>query len=149
MPSRCRVRVIFGQDFGITRKEAVEELQKWGASTAESDWLRVAEHAHLRTFHPKILLWKEQRGGRASFHVVLGSSNVTQAAFGLNVEANVRMFLTGDQYDQLVSWADDLFDFSTPVDESWFKRYVEAPSGYGSRWPPARSRSPPVTACLP
>jgi HKD family nuclease len=80
----CRkFRVIIGKDFGITRKAACTALMGWLPPTRKGQFM-VADR--ISGFHPKVVFWKETNG--RSFAIV-GSSNLTRAAFETNYEANV------------------------------------------------------------
>ena len=66
---------IVGTDFGITRKDACKAVLAWLPKAMKSDFLAADR---ISGFHPKLVLWMTKTG---ECHLVLGSSNLTQAAF--------------------------------------------------------------------
>jgi hypothetical protein len=74
-------------------------------------------------FHPKAVFWKEKSG--RSFAVV-GSSNLTHAAFESNYEANTYSALSGAEYRAARRWLYAIESQSEPVSEDWLSRYKEA-----------------------
>jgi hypothetical protein len=100
---------IVGTDFGLTRKDACRAVLKWLPAQFKCNFLAVDQVAG---FHPKVLFWKEQNG---SCHLVLGSSNITQAAFATNYEANVRTRISKKQYAALRTWLQQVEDASSPI----------------------------------
>lgn len=120
---RCSIfRLVIGADFGTTRKAAVE---------ASLDWLPVrfrgcilAFNQQGVSFHPKSMLWKEHDG---THHVLIGSSNLTNAAFTRNVEANVTLRLSATEYEHALAWFTEIESRSVEVNERWLDAYEEAP----------------------
>src|SRR5277367_20496 len=91
--SDCRrFRIIVGSNFGITRKAACEKVMRWLPPTRKSEFL-VADQ--IPGFHPKAMFWKDKRG---KCFAVIGSSNLTRAAFETNYEANVFSPITEADY---------------------------------------------------
>src|SRR2546430_1237814 len=86
---------IVGTDFGITRKAACKAVLAWLPEAMKNDFLAADR---ISGFHPKLVLWKTKAG---ECHLVLGSSNLTQAAFSTNYEANVFSTIPKDQYDYI------------------------------------------------
>jgi HKD family nuclease len=81
--SGCRgFRLVIGKDFGITRKAACEAVMRWLPSKRKSQFL-VADL--IDGFHPKAVFWSESD----NYYAIVGSSNLTRAAFETNYEANV------------------------------------------------------------
>jgi hypothetical protein len=74
-------------------------------------------------FHPKLVLWKTNTGECC---LVLGSSNLTQAAFSTNYEANIFLTIPEDQYDYIKDWIYTMQPQCSPVSEDWIERYKEA-----------------------
>jgi hypothetical protein len=117
---RCRkFRFIVGKDFGITRKIACESALRWLPPKRKGDF-RVAEG--ISGFHPKALFWKEANG---KMYALVGSSNLTRAAFDANYEANIRSTLTQTDYDAVLVWLKRIEDKSIGVSE-WLPTYKEA-----------------------
>ena len=69
---------IVGIDFGITRKDACKAVLAWLPKAMKSDFLAADR---ISGFHTKLVIWKTRTG---DCHIVLGSSNLTQAAFSTN-----------------------------------------------------------------
>ena len=82
-PSCSSFRIIIGKDFGITRKAACEKVMRWLPSKRKGQFM-VADG--IAGFHPKAIFWKEKDGRCFS---IVGSSNLTRAAFETNYEANL------------------------------------------------------------
>lgn len=118
----CRsFRVITGRDFGITRKAACEKVMGWLPPKRKAQFM-VADR--IGGFHPKAVFWKEQEGG---YFAVVGSSNLTQAAFGTNYEANVFLPLSEADYVKGKKWVKQIEKRSVVMSEDWLKNYKEAP----------------------
>jgi hypothetical protein len=115
---------IIGKDFGITRKAACESVLEWLPKRFLADFL-VADS--IAGFHPKALFWRD---GRGRFHMLVGSSNMTEAAMSGNVEANVYRAVTREEFDAARQWVGELANNSVPV-SGWLDKYEEA-----KRWTP-------------
>ena len=114
-----RFRFIVGKDFGITRKVACEAVLGWLPPRLKGSFLVADE---LKGFHPKAMFWKESDG---RMYAVIGSSNLTNAAFALNYEANVFCELTADKFDDVKEWVSEIEDGCVPVSEDWLASYRE------------------------
>lgn len=124
----CRVfRFIIGKDFGITKKAACEKVMRWLSARHKRQFL-VADR--IGGFHPKAIFWKETSGH--SFAVV-GSSNMTRAAFESNYEVNTYSRLSATEYARAREWIDRIESQSAVVTPDWLSRYREAPLRGGSR----------------
>jgi hypothetical protein len=123
LPGTCkRFSFLFGTDFGITRKAAVQALLKW---TPKHFLVNVRAVDQLSGFHPKVIFGYLSDG---SHFLLAGSSNQTSAGFGANVEANVFMDLTTDDYNKLKKLFIGTFSSASPVSEDWLLDYVERSS---------------------
>jgi hypothetical protein len=111
---------IVGTDFGITTKEACRSVLNWLPKTMKNDFLAADG---VSGFHPKLVLWKNRN---AEYNIVLGSSNLTQAAFSTNYEANVYSTISEEQYDAIKDWIYSVRLLCSPVSEDWIKEYKEA-----------------------
>lgn len=135
--SCARFRLITGKDFGITRKHACKEVLKWLPRRFKGQFL-VADG--IAGFHPKAVFWKEE-GGR-SFAIV-GSSNLTNAAFVRNYEANVVSELSDAEYKRVKTWLSRIERNCETVSPTWLDEYAEAefpkPSPSGQKHKVARS----------
>src|ERR1700683_4916940 len=87
-PKCRRFRLIIGKDFGITRKGACETVMRWLPAKRKGQFL-VADR--IGGFHPKAVIWTE---ADKKVFAIIGSSNLTRAAFETNYEANVVCSLT-------------------------------------------------------
>lgn len=128
--SDCRrFRVIAGKDFGITRKVACVALMNWLPSKRKSDFLVADE---VSGFHPKAMFWK---GTNGRHFAIIGSSNLTRAAFETNYEANIHCELNATEYQQAKTWISLIEKQSVVVSEDWLAKYHEMPfsGGRGSR----------------
>lgn len=122
-----RFRVIIGKDFGITRKTACQKLMRWLPPNRKGQFM-VADG--IRGFHPKAVFWKESSG---KAFAIVGSSNLTSAAFETNHEANVYCQLSKADYAQGKQWVKRIEKQSVVVSEDWLKKYKEAPLKGGRR----------------
>ena len=89
---------IVGTDFGITRKIACQNVLNWLPKNMKSDFLAADG---ISGFHPKLMIWKTKK---ESYNLVLGSSNLTQAAFSTNYEANILTAISIEQYEVIKKW---------------------------------------------
>jgi HKD family nuclease len=150
--SHCRrFRIVIGRDFGITRKAACEKVMEW--LPKERKWqFKVADQ--IAGFHPKAVFWKEANGHAFA---IVGSSNLTRAAFETNYEANIYCPITASDYEVAKAWVRRIEKGSVVVSEDWLKQYNEGarvPSDgqSGRRSSPKdgdRDRSPLVSIQLP
>lgn len=121
--------IIVGTDFGITRKDACQSLARWIPARFRHRFL-VADD--ISGFHPKAMFWREADG---TCHGLVGSSNLTRAAFSRNHEANVYTRLTRPQFQQVRTWMAGIEKDTAQFSEEWLDDYVEAPPN------PARKRT--------
>ncbi|WP_122550835.1 phospholipase D family protein [Pseudomonas viridiflava] len=111
---------IVGKDFGITRKDACRAVMKWLPADRHQEFM-VAES--INGFHPKAMFWKELDG---RCYALLGSSNLTQAAFSTNFEANGFACITDEQFQLASEWIEKVFEVSVTLNETWLDKYQEA-----------------------
>jgi hypothetical protein len=122
----CRhFRMIIGKDFGITRKAACRAVMNWLPPYLKAYFLVAGQ---IAGFHPKAVFWKEASG--CTF-AIIGSSNLTVAAFATNYEANLFCALTLPDYQAAKKWVDTILQKSVPVSEAWLENYQEAPVNGG------------------
>lgn len=110
-------RAIIGTQFAQTEPWALSALDE------VKDRLRVAISS-TGTFHPKLVIgWK---GGR--IRAIVGSSNLTGAAFSSNIELN--LLLSGEANDPvavgLAEFLDEAWEAGTELSAEWLDRYTEA-----------------------
>ncbi len=111
---------IVGTDFGLTRKDACKAVLSWLPKEMKSDFLAADK---ISGFHPKLVLWKTRTG---ECHLVLGSSNLTQAAFSTNYEANAFFTIPEGQYEEIKDWVYSIRLQCSPISEDWLEGYKEA-----------------------
>jgi HKD family nuclease len=117
----CKVKIIIGKDFGITRKEACKQVLKWLPSNCKHSFYVAA---YIGGFHPKAMFWKERDG---KCYSLVGSSNLTEAAFKSNYEANLYSQVNSKTYQDVTEWVGELIEHhSRPVDPKWLAEYKEA-----------------------
>lgn len=139
-----RFRLIVGKDFGITRKEACLRALRWLPSERKGDFL-VADQ--IIGFHPKAAFWRDADG---QTFMLVGSSNLTRAAFGKNIEANVFSPIPEKQFLEAKQWIAWIEERSVPMSESWLEQYVEASrETSGGTRKAAEAELPVVTFQLP
>jgi hypothetical protein len=119
-PECRRFRIIIGSDFGITRKAACEKVMRWLPPERKGQFM-VADR--IVGFHPKAVFWRDKRG---ECFALVGSSNLTRAAFETNYEANVFCQLSETEYIRGKKWVKDIEKQSVVVSEDWLKQYKEA-----------------------
>ncbi|MGV4658948.1 phospholipase D family protein [Burkholderia pseudomallei] len=142
-----RFRFIVGKDFGITRKDACRHVLKRLPASQKANFL-VADQ--IMGFHPKTVIWRTANG---QTWMIIGSSNLSRAAFNSNVEANILVEVSKQEFERAKTWIDEIETCSVPVSEDWLERYVEAarnPGGHTGKHKRARQDgSPVITFKLP
>jgi len=117
-----RVLFVVGTDFGLSRKKAMLEVLRWIPKAASFLFKAVPRNQLPGGFHPKVVFWKSKSG---EHYCVLGSSNLSKAAFSDNYEANVVLHISKAQFDQLASWLVTVP--SVPISRDWIRhKYKEA-----------------------
>ncbi|WP_145156304.1 phospholipase D family protein [Pseudomonas oryzihabitans] len=118
---------IVGKDFGITRKNACRTVLGWLPADRHQEFM-VAES--INGFHPKAMFWRELDG---KCYALLGSSNLTKAAFSTNYEANGFSVISDEQFEFSSEWIEQVHGVSVTLDETWLNKYEEArqPAGGG------------------
>lgn len=132
-------RLIIGKDFGITRKHACRSVLKWLPAKRKNEFM-VAEL--IAGFHPKAVFWKSNS---EKHYAIVGSSNLTKAAFETNYEVNVFSEISERSYEQAKKWIKEIETFAVPVSEDWLRKYQEAVTAKGG----SRKRQSKVTAPEP
>lgn len=131
-------RLIIGKDFGITRKEACFKVLKWLPPARKAQFL-VADN--IQGFHPKAVFWTSS-DGRA--YALIGSSNLTNAAFSKNYEANVALEISKEEYLHAKAWVRGIEDLSVVVSEDWLEKYVEGKQPTPNQSPRAEEQPTPT-----
>lgn len=114
---------IVGTDFGITTKNACRKVLKWLPNSMKNDFLAADA---ISGFHPKLIMWKDESD---QCNLLLGSSNLTQAAVTTNYEANVLTKISKEQYDIIKNWVYSIRLACSPISEDWLESYKEAKRG--------------------
>jgi len=113
-------KLIIGKDFGITRKLACSKVLKWLPPKRKPQFI-VADN--IQGFHPKAMFWLDSCDKAFS---LIGSSNLTSAAFNKNYEANIFSEISHSEYVKARAWIYDIERHSVPVSEDWIKSYRES-----------------------
>lgn len=113
-------KFIFGQDFGLSKKVAIRAVLKWLPAYLKCN-LMVAQG--IQGFHPKAVFWKNIKN---ECFALIGSSNLTDAAFTTNYEANVVTEISERDFESVKQWANKIAMQSVPVSEDWLDQYQEA-----------------------
>ena len=138
----CRhFRLIIGKDFGITRKLACELVIKWLPGERKSQFM-VADN--IQGFHPKAIFWKNASGKCFS---LVGSSNLTRAAFKKNYEANIHAEIAPNEFATAKRWVKAIEAKSVVVSKDWLDSYQE--SAVQPRKGSAKSGAVTVSLFLP
>jgi len=112
-------RLIVGKDFGITRKLACSKVMDWLPAERKIQFL-VADN--IAGFHPKAIFWKEAND---KWFALIGSSNLTKAAFESNYEANFYSEIDEESYLEAKYWIGEITEKSVVVSEDWLDQYIE------------------------
>ncbi|ETR68424.1 MAG: hypothetical protein OMM_10542 [Candidatus Magnetoglobus multicellularis str. Araruama] len=121
--SKCkRFRIIIGKDFGITKKSACKDVMRWLPKGRKSQFL-VADAIY--GFHPKAIFWKDKNGKHYS---LIGSSNLSKAAFESNYEANILSEISEESFSDAKEWIHLIEEQSVVISEDWLEAYVEGKS---------------------
>ncbi|HDS1693026.1 phospholipase D family protein [Pseudomonas putida] len=111
---------IVGKDFGITRIAACKQVLKWLPEKWHEEFL-VAEG--IVGFHPKAVFWQEVNG---SCYALVGSSNLSKAAFSSNHEANGYSRISKTTFRAAEKWIENLANNCATLDSNWLAGYQEA-----------------------
>jgi hypothetical protein len=111
---------IVGKDFGITRRAACKRVLEWLPKKWHEEFL-VAEG--IQGFHPKAVFWREVGG---SCYALVGSSNLSKAAFSSNHEANGYSLISKTTFKAAEKWIEKLANNCATLDVNWLAGYQEA-----------------------
>ena len=111
---------IVGTDFGITRKQACLDVLQWLPANMKCEF-RAADK--MAGFHPKLVAWKNKTG---CCKLILGSSNLTKAAFLTNYEANIHSEISEQQFESIKEWVEEIKIYCSPISQKWIELYQEA-----------------------
>ena len=113
-------RFIVGKDFGLTRKAACNQVLNWLPKKRLSQFL-VAEA--IDGFHPKAMFWREKD---SKCYALVGSSNLSKAAFSTNHEANGYSQISQAAFRAARVWVNEIGENCVTLDAGWLSRYREA-----------------------
>lgn len=111
---------IVGKDFGITRKAACEKVINWLPKNRKTQFLAAES---IDGFHPKAVFWRELDD---SCHALIGSSNLSKAAFSTNHEANGYSKISTCSFNAAKKWIRNIENGCVTLDHSWLALYREA-----------------------
>lgn len=111
---------IVGKDFGITRKAACERVIKWLPKNRQAQFLAAES---IDGFHPKAMFWRETDG---KCYGLIGSSNLSKAAFSTNHEVNGYSQISKEAFDSAKAWLSSIERSCVTIDEAWLASYREA-----------------------
>jgi hypothetical protein len=122
--NQCRHLSFFvGTNFGLSRKSAMLRVMGWLPKSGSFLFNAVLPGGLPGGFHPKIVFWKTAAG---KHFCILGSANLSKAAFHDNYEANALMPITKADFEQLRTWLSRVQ--SVPITKDWIQhKYTEAP----------------------
>lgn len=114
--------ILIGTDFGLTRKNALHKLLTWIPPEKKSNVLAVPRFAE-GSFHPKIVAWRDVD---AKSYALIGSSNLTNAAFDTNYEANICQEISDKEFAAIRQWLRTIAENSQVITSDWIKSYKES-----------------------
>jgi len=104
-------KFIVGKDFGITRKAACEDVLRWLPPDRHDDFLAAEA---IDGFHPKAVFWRELDG---KSYALVGSSNLSKAAFSTNYEANGYSLISDKTFKAAEQWIEKLANMCVTLRE--------------------------------
>jgi hypothetical protein len=111
---------IVGKDFGITRKAACEKVIKWLPKNRQVQFLAAES---IDGFHPKSMFWRESNG---KCYALVGSSNLSRAAFSTNHEVNGYSQITSVAFEGVKTWLSSIERSCVAINKKWLANYREA-----------------------
>lgn len=117
--SNQRFSFIFGRDFGLSRKKAIKSVLNWLPNNKKHGLL-VAEN--INGFHPKCLIWSKNN----QYYSLIGSSNLTVAAFTNNYEINIVNEITFEEFNNFKIWIESIKKQCIAVSDDWLEQYKES-----------------------
>lgn len=113
-------KMIIGKDFGLTRKSACHSVLHWLPKRFHDNFLVASR---IDGYHPKAVFWKEPSGKCFS---LVGSSNLSRAAFSTNHEVNVNLPISNAVFRSIEQWVDTISSHCQPVSQDWLNYYQES-----------------------
>lgn len=107
------IRIIYGEDFGITEASAIRELIKIGCI------VRVCK-PRGGAFHPKFLIINYKNSDSI---LCAGSSNFTGGGLRKNVEFNISLNANKKLLKESIAFFDNLWNISEKIDEEYLSQY--------------------------
>jgi hypothetical protein len=110
--------IVIGSDFGITRKTALTDLLNWSKRTIANVFINESSG-----FHPKAIVWSKSN----KYFALIGSSNLSVAAWSTNTELNIMTEITKREYSNLTDWfKTKVIGDSDILDNTWIASYKES-----------------------
>jgi hypothetical protein len=118
-----QILFIVGTDFGLSRKAAMRSVLRWMPKHGSCVFL-AAPRIVGGGFHPKVMAWRSKD---KKCYALIGSSNLSKAAFAGNYEANIFCAISTEEFHAIEKWLEPLIAQSIPVTEDWVEsHYKEA-----------------------
>ena len=118
-----RLVFLVGTDFGLTRKNALTHVLNWMPRHVSAAFFGAVPRQD-GNFHPKVVAWKDRTG---KCYCMIGSSNLSKAAFSENCEANVLTAIPEQEFARIGRWLDEIAESAVPVSKDWIDHhYSEA-----------------------
>ena len=114
-----RITFVIGTDFGLSRKSAMRDVLRWLPKHGGAQLLAILSMSGCG-FHPKLAAWLTKNG---RCYALIGSSNLTKAAFETNYEANSFGEIDRKSYDEIRAWIAGLSDTALPVTPDWIENH--------------------------
>jgi len=76
-------------------------------------------------FHPKMLMWRTRAN---QYRLLVGSSNLSIAAFESNHEANALLSISEQEFAAVRAWISEVRVACRPINEGWLRQYRESTS---------------------
>jgi hypothetical protein len=113
--SDLRVHAVVGTSFGMTEPAAIKRLMDRDASSVRV----LDDQKDGAIFHPKMYCFSKARGGSA----IIGSMNLTRAAFSKNFELGVHVQLTARERSELLDAWSQWNEQAIEPTQKWLKNY--------------------------
>lgn len=116
-----QITFVIGTDFGLSRKSAMRDVLSWLPKHGGAQLLAVPTVAGSG-FHPKLAAWRTKSG---RCYALIGSSNLTKAAFEKNYEANSFGEIGEETYEDISAWLTSLSSTAQPVTSDWIENHYK------------------------
>ncbi len=134
-----QITFLVGTDFGLTRKAALREVLQWLPTKTPS--IFGAATVPDGGFHPKLVAWADSAGQK---FCLVGSSNLSKAAFATNCEANLLVNLSNAEYLRITQWLEKIAETAEPITKDWIEHHYKE-----STFPPRKAAKQGNATSLP